>query len=351
VDVNMEPYTVPKNPTANYFIYAYLIQYGKVNAKNDVSMEDIMIPSDKDIYKRMNPVGANPKIIIRNNGKETIKNLIIKYGTEGFPMQSYTWNGNLLFNQSAEVELKGIIPMKEGTNKFTVTLINPNNKKDEYNIDNSMSSTFLKPPVYKSNLVLYLRTNNQPEQNFYFIADAEGKKYAEHKLGSLKANTDYRDTLNLPDGFYELIVSDTAGDGLEFWYNTDGGRGIARLLDSSGIMIKNFDADFGSDIYYGFIVNNNDKPKTDTVSAIPAIGVFPTRTTGKTTLDYFNNKAMDVLVQITTEAGVIIEEHKYFKLKEGIFNYDLTNQPRGRYYIKVISGNNTFSKRIRLIDK
>ncbi len=351
VDVNMEPYKVPKNPTANYFIYSYLIEYGKINATNDVSIEDIMVPSDKDIYKRMNPVGDNPKIIIKNNGKNALQKLTIKYSTNGFPLQTFTWNGNLLFNQTAEVELKGIIEMKDGINKFVVNLINPNDKKDEYEKDNNLTSTFVKPPVYNNNFILYIRTNNQPEQNFYYITDNVGKKYGEHKLGSLKANTDYRDTLKLSEGFYELIVSDTAGDGLEFWFNTEGGRGIARIMDTSGVMIKSFESDFGSEIYYGFLVSKDFKPKADTISSIPAIGVFPTRTIGKTTVDYFNNKTMDVLVQITTENGVIVEEHKYLKLKEGIFNYDLSNQPRGRYYIKVISGNNTFTKRIRLIDK
>lgn len=350
LDINMEPYKVPKNPSANYHIYAYLVQYGKINASNDVSVEDIMVPSGKDIYKRLNPSAANPKIIIRNNGKAPLLKLTIKYGTIGFPLQTYTWNGMLLFNQTTEIELKGPVQMNPGINQFEVKLVKPNDKTDEYDKDNMMTSTFNSTPVIKNNLIFYFKTNNQPEQNFYYISDINGKKFAEHKAGSLKANTEYRDTLNLVPGYYELMVTDTAGDGLEFWFNTDGGRGIARLLDTSGIMIRNFDSDFGSEIYFGFMASGNTKPSVDTVTTVPAIGVFPTRTYGKTTLDYFNNKAMDVVIQITDEAGKIVEEHKYYNMKEGIFNYDLSNHPRGRYYIKVTCGNNTYSKRIRLTD-
>jgi hypothetical protein len=350
IDVNMQPYKVPKNPTAVYCFYSYLIHYGKIYAENDVSVEDIIVPSTKDIYKHLNPAGFDAKIIIKNNGKEALKNLTIKYGTAGFSQQSLNWAGYLLFGQTAEIELKGSIQMKDGLNQFEVSLLNPNDKKDEYPKDNIMTSAFIKPPVYAGDLILYLRTNNQPENNFYYIVDNTGKKVADHKPGSLKANTEYRDSLKLADGIYSLVVCDTAGDGLEFWFNTEGGRGIVRLMDAKGIMLKNFDSDFGSELLYNFVVNNQHKTTTDSISSVPAIGVFPTRTQGKTAVDYFNNKAMDVLVQITTETGLLIEEHKYINLKEGIFNYDLTNQPRGRYYIKVINGNNTYTKRIRLID-
>jgi hypothetical protein len=77
--------------------------------------------------------------------------------------------------------------------------------------------------------------------------------------------------------------------------------------------------------------------------------LFPTRTKDKTTLDYCSNKSEDVLIRLVTDpSGKIMEEHKYTQLKEGIFTYDLSRYPKGRFYLKVIvNGQEKFNKRIR----
>ena len=171
----------------------------------------------------------------------------------------------------------------------------------------------------------------------------------ERKRGTLKANTDYRDTLLLKPGAYELLVTDTAGDGLEFWFNNKGGRGTCRLLDDKGSLLKHFESDFGNFIHYGFEVNTDSSIHTSPASA-PAVGVYPTRSTGKTTLDYFGNKAGKVVVKIVTDPGdTIVEEHVYNNIKEAVFDYDMSYRPPQRYYVKVyIEGELIFNKRLRI---
>ncbi|HET7896461.1 MAG TPA: hypothetical protein VFL47_02290, partial [Flavisolibacter sp.] len=58
----------------------------------------------------------------------------------------------------------------------------------------------------------------------------------------------------------------------------------------------------------------------------------------------------DVVVQLVTDPGdTIVEEHRYHQLKEGVFTYDLSRFPKGRFYLKVlINGQEQFKKRIRL---
>ncbi|MNU03430.1 hypothetical protein D3C86_2125620 [compost metagenome] len=55
-------------------------------------------------------------------------------------------------------------------------------------------------------------------------------------------------------------------------------------------------------------------------------------------------------MQLVTDPGsVIVEEHKYNQLKEGIFTYDLSRFPKGRFYLKVfVNGEEKFKKRVRL---
>jgi hypothetical protein len=149
-----------------------------------------------------------------------------------------------------------------------------------------------------------------------------------------------------------LHIKDTASDGLEFWFNTKGGRGYARLQDDKGNLLKSFESDFGSEITYNFMVSNDAKQLT-VMNSEPAIGLYPTRTNGKTVMDYFSGTPQDVTVQIITDEGAqLVEEHRYKNLKEGTFTYDLSYRPAQRYYLKVfIDSELKFNKRIRVVSE
>lgn len=349
IDFTMQSYNSPK-PSAVEVITAYLIQYKNHVSEYDISVEDIMVPSSKSVYKRINPSAANPQIIVRNSGSKDVHSMLIEYGNVYFKKKIYQWKGELPVNKTIEIKLPGSILTKSGDNNFGVTISKPNGKKDNYPSDNSMTVPFASTPVHDSILVFYLLTNNNPLQNFYCLKSDDGKVIIERSLGSLKAKTEYRDTFRLAAGAYQLALTDTAGDGLEFWYNKEGGRGIARIINRNGELIKSFESDCGSGWIYNFVIGQNaDKvnPKES------AVGLFPTRTSDCTTLDYFSNTSDDVIVRLVSDTdGKTLEEHQYLKLKEGVFNYDLRRYPKGRFYLKIIiNGEEKFSKRIRLVNE
>ena len=86
------------------------------------------------------------------------------------------------------------------------------------------------------------------------------------------------------------------------------------------------------------------------VNAETAIDLYPTRTSGKTTLDYFSGLPSDVTVKIITDEGArLVEEHLYKNVKEGSFVYDMSYLPPQRYYVKVyVDGDLKFNKRLRV---
>lgn len=348
IDINMQPY-ITKEPSANEVIAAYVIEYRKPSAQHDAAIEDIIVPTDKQIHGRKNPSSVNPSIVIWNNGAQPLKKLIVEYGTKGFATRRYNWTGNLSFNQKAIIVLPGVVQANEGQNTFVVAVSSPNGKKDGNAIDNTMNTGFTKVPVHGNTVVLNLRTNNQPQHNSYAIRNSTGQIVAERKQGSLTANKDYRDTLQLAPGAYELVVVDTAGDGLEFWFNTRGGRGICRLLDNKGRLLKHFESDFGNFIHYGFEITDDTTMVAMPVTE-PSVGLFPTRSSGKTALDYFANEPQKVMVRIVTDPGdTIVEEHVYNNLKEAVLEYDLSYRPPQRYYVKVFIGDKlVFNKRLRV---
>ena len=348
IDVNMEPYEArPSEAVEN--IAAYLIQYKKAATKNDASILDIVVPTNKGTYLRTNPACSNAKIIVKNNGTNDLKNFQIQYGTNGFKPKQYQWKGNLSFNQQTEIELPGTIDANKGNNYFTVTLSKPNNTSDEFSTDNTMGSVFDKVPVHTKELVLAFKTNSQPHHNNYTLQNRDGKVVYRRQFDSTQKNTLFRDTFRLAPGCYELLVKDTGDDGLEFWASPRSGSGYVRLEDAKRNLLKQFESDFGSVLYYSFIVSEDQK-QWSAVNTETAIGLYPTRTSGKTTLDFFSGKEEDVLVQIITDEGAqLVEEHQYKKLKEGSFTYDLSYRPAQRYYLKVfIGGELKFNKRIRV---
>ena len=345
VDINMETY-VSSEPSAHESITAYLIQYKNGAAKNDVRIEDIIKPSLKDNHRRKNPASMHPEIVVRNMGTATIRSLEVQYGIVGKDRKTYKWKGKLASGADTIIILPGTIEGEAGQNRFEVALSKPNGKRDEYGKDNAMIVPFEAAPIHENVVIVYLLTNNQPEQNKYFVRDAEGKIIKERAFDTLEANTVFRDTLRLPPGNYQFTLLDSAGDGLEFWANPEGGRGKVRLLNTDGAMLKDFESDFGSSVQYSFKVGQAVTPIKEQFS----FELYPTRTNGKTTFDYYANFPHDIEVQIVTDPGnEIVETHNYKQLREGMFTYDLSRFPKIRYYLKVlINGDEKFKKRIRV---
>ncbi len=348
INIDMEPYKVNKSEAVEN-ITAYIIQYKKAATQNDVAILDVVAPTNKLAHARKNPVCANPVITIKNNGKRNLTSLKINYGTRGFKSKTYNWRGNLAFAQTTEIVLPGAVDAKSGDNYFTVSLSSPNNKRDEFADDNSMGSTFVKAPVHNGKLVVVFKTNNEPADNSWKITDASGKTLYSRGFDSTQKNMTFKDTVLLPSGCYQFFVNDTSGNGLEFWANGRGGRGFVRLQDTSGNLVKTFISDFGNSIIYNFSVSNNSS-EWAAANTEASIELYPTRTTGKTELEYFSGEAKDVKVQIITDEGAkLVEEHLYKNLKEGSFTYDMSYLPPQRYYVKVfIDGELKFNKRLRV---
>jgi len=145
-----------------------------------------------------------------------------------------------------------------------------------------------------------------------------------------------------------LIFTDSAGDGLDFWANPEGGYGFVRLLDIDGHLLKAFNSDFGSGIHHAFLVDESAQPVGDTAS-LPIVNPFPVRNKGEFTLDIFNNDPIDVRLRImTADSARTVYDASYAGLKEGLVPINITAQPDGIYQIKVTADDKTVTRRIRV---
>lgn len=332
LSLEMEPYVATENIQANEDISSYLFHYSSPVQKVDVAIDQILVPNDEQQFYRLNPACFNPHFIIRNLGSENLKTVTVTYGTDGFPKQVYQWKGDLKFNQTAEIIIPGELQMKEGQNSYTVKLTKPNGRKDGWMGDNELTTTFWSPVVMPTNFVLQFLTNNKPKDNQILLIGANNDTIFRHLPQNLEPNTLYTETINLKEGMYELCLTDSVGDGLEFWAEPQNGDGNLRMFDMKGNLIHAFESDCGNGEKLAF--RASPAFIADTTQAKYAFSLYPRLVTKGTELDVVSNRNSNMLVQITVD-GKIWEKHEYPNIKNGSYSYNLSNLPTGRIVLEV----------------
>lgn len=343
IDLDMEPYTAQNVEQPREVITSYFIQYAEPTHKLDVAIEEIIVPNKVDNYNRFNPAGFHPRIKIRNLGKENLKMLTINYQTVGFKKSKYPWTGDLGFHESAELTLPGEIQAASDLNTFSVELVNPNGKKDEWPADNTMECQFDDIPTLPTKLVVDFLTNNKPEDNSLFIVNSKNDTVYKKTPDMLHPATQYTDTLDFDEGHYALALADTAGDGLEFWFMPESGYGRLRLKDVNGHIIHLFESDCGNGQFYSFRCDSD--AKVDTTKEYLSVNIFPRMVTDYLTVYTTTNKASTLKIIITKD-GDYVEQHEYTNIKDATTGMDVRHLDPGRYVMEIyIDGEHKMNRR------
>jgi len=342
LDIQMEPYTATGEPQANESIASWLIQYSAPTSRHDVALEQILVPNRDPQYSRFNPAVGSPRIVIRNLGREVLKQLMVTYGTRGTPSRTFRWTGHLSSNTTDTIALPGPVVFSQGENIFEASCHIPG-ATDGWPADNSLTATFNAPKVLPELMIIQFLTNNKPEENDLLITDVNGKAVFSKSHESLESRKLYQDTIYLPEGKYELSLTDTKGDGLEFWYEAESGYGYLRLLTPDGRILHSFEPDCGDGQFLAFTTSPEFSPDT-TVNTCSFV-LFPRRVKNLIYLDLHADKPSEVEVVITAD-GVPVEKHRYISLKQAKLVYDVAYLKPGRYIMEVlISGESRFKRR------
>lgn len=343
LDLNMAPFTAKNTDQPKEQITSYFFQFGAPANENDVSIEEIIAPNNLPNYVRYNPAGFNPRIKIRNLGRENLRNLKIHYKTLGFEEKTFNWQGNLAFYEAAIITLPGVISANNGTNKFSVILENPNGVEDEWDGDNNMESDFESIPVLPSKIVVDFLTNNKPADNKLFIVNSAGDTVFMKTPDKLEPARKYTDTLDLAEGNYFIMLADTAGDGLEFWFQPESGYGRLQLNDASGNLIHLFESDCGNGQFYSFRADKN--AVVDTTVSHLSVNIFPRMVTDYLSVYTTTNKSSTLKLRITKD-GEYVEQHEYTNIKESVTGMDVRHLKEGRYVMEIyIDGEHKMNRR------
>lgn len=327
-----------------YQIEDQVVYYSAPNFTLDANLIDILSPSIDKMWTRMNPICANPVIRIQNTGSTTLTSLTITYGMNGATPSVYNWTGNLAFMEIADVTLD-TFAWATGVSTFNVTLSAPNGGTDQYAYNNSITNPYTYPPVLPSEgFFVEVLTNNNPFENSYTVKDANGTVFL-NRTG-LSANTNYKDTLYLPDGCYEFELLDTGEDGLSFWANPSAGNGMCRLRKNTGPLIKAFNADFGGQIYYQFTIGWNNDIEDYSLTNELMLNVYPNPTNGHAFIDVNFTERNDGVIEICDLLGKKIYTHSFIGLTSETVDVDMSNYNKGTYFVTVRTNNNTVTKKL-----
>lgn len=340
---------------ANYLVSTQLVTYGATNFQTDAAITEIIRPSKRVEFERLNPICNNPTIMIRNTGAAVLTSLKIDYKTlGGSSEETFTWTGNLASMASTEVVLPvsdpNMFASAAENNIFEVTVSEPNGTADEYAQNNVMRSEFDLPKMLEdleTDFIIRLKTNNRPQENSYTIKDLDGNVVISRD--NLSANTTYEDDLDLPPGCYSLELTDTGDDGLSFWADANAGNGnisIRRYIGSSTFAVQSFEPEFGSSVKFDFVLG----ALTDTENVAETFKLFsisPNPTDGLARLE-LRGFAGDFRVDLVSVTGQILQSEQ-LSLSENeyrIHTVSLEDVPTGMYFIRIAGAERVWTKSV-----
>ena len=352
----IDPYAWNNQGTRpSYTIATQLISYKAPNFTLDATITDIKAPSTADIYKRINPLCAQPIITIQNTGTTPLTGLTITYGIVGGDQSVFNWTGNLKFLEKQDVTLPAF-NWSKASNKFRATVANPNGGTDEYVNNNGMESTCSYPPQYVGDLIFELFTNNYSNgENSYTIKDDAGNIVFQRS--NLLNSTLYRDTLHLANGCYQFRLQDdwgvtnkedpfyNQGDGMTSIY--DAGTTLGHMFIrkvANNLIVKNFSMDFGHELFQQFTVGYFlDLPEPVYEDAV---AVYPNPSKGIFNLDMSFSKGQTVAVTVYDMTGRLIMNKICNNVHAENNRIDLSGYPDGIYFMNVYVKDKIISRRL-----
>jgi hypothetical protein len=343
LDHDVQPYT-STGGWDYYQIEDQLVSYGPPNFTLDAAIDDILSPSNNQMWLRYNPVCTNPVVRIRNTGSSDLTSLTITYGLPGATPSVYNWTGNLKFTETAEVTL-GTFNWAQGASEFTVTVSAPNGGSDQYPNNNTKTSKFTYPPVMPPSFVIEFKTNLYPWENEYTLKDASGAIVLSR--AGLSANITYKDTVTLADGCYTFELTDTGEDGLSWWANTAQGSGSIKFKKlSPATVLKNFTSDFGGQVYQQFTVGLTSNIDDYVFTEQSTLNVYPNPSEGIVTIDFDLSAKQDAELEVYDVMGKKVFSRKMSNVIAESISCDLSDLQVGMYFVTLRTGKDLLTNKV-----
>ena len=353
LDYSVEPYQNTGEDTGTFIVSNTLFSYGPISFEKDLEITDILKPTRKDKWKRMNPICAGPLIEIRNRGSEKVSSARIQYGLKGGELSIFDWTGELEFLESALVELPE--PNWKDLNDASEFVVNIIHNGDEYLFNNTLSTDFDLPEVLPSDFIVSFKTQNsfgptnRASESSLQVYNGVGELVFDDSSFS-ESNTWYHDTLRLNPGCYALFFKDLKQDGInEYWYSGESysAAGMLQIRNLEGVLLKTFPDDFGQQIDYQFTIN----PSLH-IGVLDTIGLnlYPNPSEGYLHVNISLGHPQTVHVRIVNSNGLEVSRFVRMNYTVGTELLDLKNLSPGVYYCSLRTQETETTKKFVVTD-
>lgn len=332
-----------KSGDYRYIVAHQLVEYGDMNFNTDAKIVEVLRPTGDYEFSKSNPMCSEPKVLVQNTGKSTIKTIKFTYWmNDASVKQSWHWAGNLASLDTVSI----LLPtwdlwangMKASNNIFHCEVAEVNGGLDEYPLNSTVQSEVTIPDVLPGNFKIEFRTNNFPTENAFKLLDADGKVVVKDSFTVANKTTTY--TLNL-NGCYKLIVYDYGLDGLNWWANTAQGTGAVRLRNATtNAILKTFIADFGSYFEYSFTTNYALRKSDQSMEH--AVNLYPNPGSGQFSLEGERLDGASIVITdlLGKRVAEIAEVHGHR------VNFETTAWAKGVYSVEINHGDSKTTKKV-----
>lgn len=236
-----------QNPTTKEVHQAANLQTEPITAVYDTDIEQTAFVNMINGYCKNT---LQPKINIRNNGNNTVNDLVLQYQINDEPVQTYEWTGDMAFLEKGVIELPAFEYALQDTNTFKVYVHTVNQVSDEYTTNDTLVHTFYSAYKVGKNVQLKIRTDNAPDEITWEIYNSNGEVVASGGPYA-EINTMYTENIVLEnDDCYEFFIYDAGGNGL----CCSNGTGFYRLATPNGNPVISQNTTFGGEVSAQFEV-------------------------------------------------------------------------------------------------
>lgn len=237
----------------SYVVSAVLFVLDEPEEEVNVAVSEVLSPNNGKWHQRYNPICGSPVIIIKNLGKESLRQVTFNYGYNYQIDNKFRWKGELGFLEEEIVYLPPLnwyfFEKDDEPESFTAIISSANGLEEAFP-HGKITTQMELAEVYPYRLTFHVRTDKNAIDNALEIFDDNGNAY--FLSGDLVADTNYYFHVNFIPGCYEMILFDQSGDGV---INRDKNLPVLEIIDQKkGTKLRTFNGDFGGEIREQFMI-------------------------------------------------------------------------------------------------
>ncbi|NQV03607.1 MAG: T9SS type A sorting domain-containing protein [Bacteroidia bacterium] len=321
----------------------------EVHQAANSSTAAIVLPYDRDLQvmeiEHVSSTNCSgivaPTVTVRNNGNNTINSFDLNYKVNNGIVVTESWTGSIGPLEKTIITLPDYTFTPEANNTLNVFTNNPNNNSDEYPKNDTLNIAILEAPATTFTLILFLKTDNAPEETTWDVKDEQGNVVDSGGPYSVP-NVVHRDTIELSaEGCYTFTIYDANGTGI----CCDNGNGLYLLQDLLGTEIV-IGGPFG--YYEKTEFNANIVSARERFDQTRALQVFPNPATSITTASFYLVNPDNVELNLFNTFGQKVRNYQpgYLGTGEHEVEIDAGNLAPGVYILQLTTGNKVYTRKI-----